>query len=141
MVPSRRDFCMDQFRFDSDDSGSEGEGPPARPMSVPNSPGFLTPSEQSNPLPLLVRKLAVFRKGLVRERGLRIDSETKVAELNEQLLDCVSRLREKEQREVDLFKKCEELSTQIKEQQEMRSNEQKLEKIFSSFGSKKSVEG
>ena len=132
---------MDQFRFDSDDSGSEGEGPPARPMSVPNSPGFLTPSEQSNPLPLLVRKLAVFRKGLVRERGLRIDSETKVAELNEQLLDCVSRLREKEQREVDLFKKCEELSTQIKEQQEMRSNEQKLEKIFSSFGSKKSVEG
>ena len=49
-------------------------------------------------------------------------------------------LEEKEQLVSDLGSKCRELQGQIKEQQEIRSNEQKLEKIFSSFGTRKSVE-
>ena len=97
-------------------------------------------AEDDEALPLLVRKLAVFRKSLVRERGLRIDCEAEARSLAEKLKLTSKMLEEKEQLVSDLGSKCRELQGQIKEQQEIRSNEQKLEKIFSSFGTKKSVE-
>ena len=42
-------------------------------------------TEDDAALPLLVRKLAVFRKSLVRERGLRIDCEGEIQNLSEKL--------------------------------------------------------
>jgi chromosome segregation ATPase len=99
-----------------------------------------TNTEDDAALPLLVRKLAVFRKSLVRERGLRIDCEGEIQNLLEKLRLTSSMLQEKELVAMEYSKKCKELQGQIKEQQEIRSNEQKLEKIFSSFGTKKSIE-
>ena len=97
-------------------------------------------TEDDAALPLLVRKLAVFRKSLVRERGLRIDCEGEIQNLSEKLKLTSNMLKEKEIVAMEYSKKCKELQGQIKEQQEIRSNEQKLEKIFSSFGTKKSIE-
>eukprot|EP00944_MAST-04C_sp_MAST-4C-sp1_P001273 g1273.t1 len=97
-------------------------------------------AEDDEALPLLVRKLAIFRKSLVRERGLRIDCEAEARSLAEKLKLTSKLLEEREQLVSELGNKCRELQGQIKEQQEIRSNEQKLEKIFSSFGTKKSVE-
>ena len=125
-----------ELSFDSD-SDHEGFSHPASLMSTPSQ----SEGTVENPLPLLIRKLAAFRKGLVRERGMRIESEAEIVEVKEKLIEVNSALQEKEATSLRLFKRCEELQSLLKEQQEMRSNEQKLEKIFSSFGSKKSAEG
>ena len=87
-------------------------------------------AEDDEALPLLVRKLAVFRKSLVRERGLRIDCEAEARSLAEKLKLTSKMLEEKEQLVSELGSKCRELQGQIKEQQEIRSNEQKLEKYL-----------
>ena len=42
-------------------------------------------AEDDEALPLLVRKLAIFQKSLVRERGLRIDCEAEARSLAEKL--------------------------------------------------------
>ena len=84
-------------------------------------------------------KVGSFQKVLYANEG-RIDCEAEARSLAEKLKLTSKMLEEKEQLVSDLGSKCRELQGQIKEQQEIRSNEQKLEKIFSSFGTKKSVE-
>ena len=114
-----------ELSFDSD-SDNEGFSHPASLMSTPSQ----SEGTVENPLPLLIRKLAAFRKGLVRERGMRIESEAEIVEVKEKLIEVNSALQQKEATSVRLFKRCEELQSQLKQQQDMRSNEQKLEKIF-----------
>ena len=61
---------------------------------------------------------------------MRIDCEAEARSLAEKLKLTSKLLEEREQLVSELGNKCRELQGQIKEQQEIRSNEQKLEKYL-----------
>ena len=87
-------------------------------------------------MPLLVRKLSVFRKGLVRERNLRTQAESTVdrlKETNERLKEKLMALttqNEEYQEQKAMWEK--KVATKTKQ----RTNEKRLDSIFASFGTK-----
>ena len=93
-------------------------------------------NEEEFSTPLLVRKLSVFRKGLVRERNLRTQAEFTVDRLKEKMrllqhqYDEIARqARDHKEHRLSLEKKVARTS-------EQRTNEKRLDSIFGQFGTR-----
>ena len=69
----------------------------------------------------LVRKLEVFRKGLVKERARREALESRQMMLNQKLKAMEAMLREKERTNVRLFKESEALRSRLQSHGEVRA--------------------
>ncbi len=91
-------------------------------------------------LPLLVRKLSVFRKGLVHERNLRTQAESTIDRLRQKLKNLQDLLAEKESSAIKFYKRAQVLEERVQRSSEQRKNEKRLDKIFSTFGTKTSLE-
>ena len=87
-------------------------------------------------MPLLIRKLSVFRKGLVRERHLRMQAESMVDRLKEKLRLLQTNLDETKVRAREEKKQRVTLEKQVATTTEQRTNEKKVDGIFGSFGKK-----
>ena len=91
-------------------------------------------------IPLLVRKLSVFRKGLVRERNLRTQAESSVDRLREKLKASQAALNDEALKAAQHLSRAEDLERRVKRSAAQRSTESRVDSIFSSFGTKHSVE-
>ena len=101
-----------------------------------DDPTFHLPEDSEFSMPLLVRKLSVFRKGLVQERNLRTQAESSVERLKEKLKIVMSQYEEVTKQAQELSVHSVLLEKQVATTKEEKSNEKKLDSIFSSFGSK-----